>query len=187
MTDEILEKASKIKSDIATLDKIIFPAGISDELLGELKEWVNKQKKRLEKEFKRLDDIDEFIGYCYVNGIDFLYMNKGEENGKWFCDKIRNEFDEYEREANKGMEIPDKEPEMTKEEMKTYLMSTGLYENTDTDMFYEDRMMDTDKTIPIKNLVERVVSVDKEFGNKPWNIRQILTNIDMIVPLEDRK
>ena len=47
MTDKILEKASKIKSDIAALDKIIFPAGISDELLDELKEWVNKQKKRL--------------------------------------------------------------------------------------------------------------------------------------------
>ena len=76
---------------------------------------------------------------------------------------------------------------MKKEEMKTYLMSTGLYENTDKDMFYEDRMMDTDKTIPIKDLVERVVGVDKEFDNKPWNIRQILTNIDMIVPLEDRK
>lgn len=45
MTDEILEKASKIKSDIETLDKIIFPAGISNELLGELKEWINKQKK----------------------------------------------------------------------------------------------------------------------------------------------
>lgn len=114
-------------------------------------------------------------------------MGKGEKNGKWFCDKIRNEFNESEREANKGMEIPDKEPEMTKEEMKTYLMSTGLYENTDTDMFYEDIMMDTDKTIPIKDLVERVVGIDKEFGNKPWNIRQILTNIDMIVPLEDRK
>ena len=67
MTDEILEKASKIKSDIAILDKIIFPVEISDELLGELKEWINKQKKRLEKEFKRIDDIDEFIGYCYVN------------------------------------------------------------------------------------------------------------------------
>lgn len=44
MTDEISKKASKIKSDIATLDKIIFPAGISDELFGELKEWIGKQK-----------------------------------------------------------------------------------------------------------------------------------------------
>lgn len=44
MTDDILEKASKIKSDIAALDKIIFPVGISNELLGELKEWIGKQK-----------------------------------------------------------------------------------------------------------------------------------------------
>ena len=48
-------------------------------------------------------------------------------------------------------------------------------------------MMDSNKTIPIKDLVERVIGVDEEFGNKPWNIRQILTNIDMIVPLEDRE
>ncbi len=187
MTDEILEKASKIKSDIAALDKIIFPAGISDELLCELKEWVDKQKKRLETEFKRLDDIDEFIGYCYVNGISFTYMSKGEQDGTWFCNKVRKEFNEYQKELNKEIVIPDKESEMKKEEMKTYLMSTGLYENTGSDMYYEKKMMDADKTIPISELVERFIGVDKEFGNRPWNIRQILTNIDMIVPLEDRK
>ena len=76
---------------------------------------------------------------------------------------------------------------MTKEEMKNYLMSTGLYENTDTDMFYEKRMMDTNKTIPISELVERFIDVDKEFNGESWNIRQILTNIDMIIPVEDRK
>ena len=31
--------------------------------------------------------------------------------------------------------------EMTKEEMKEYLMLTGLYKDTDTDMFYEEEMM----------------------------------------------
>ena len=76
---------------------------------------------------------------------------------------------------------------MTKEDMKTYLMSTGLYENTDVDMFYEEHMMDTNKTISVSELVERIISVDKEFTNELWNIRQTLTNIDMIVPLEDRK
>ena len=75
---------------------------------------------------------------------------------------------------------------MNKEEMKDYLISTGLYENTDIDMFYEERMMDTDKTIPISELVERIIGIDKEFNGEPWNIRQILTNIDMIVPVEDR-
>ena len=27
---------------------------------------------------------------------------------------------------------------------------------------------------------------NKEFHGEPWNIRQILTNIDMIIPVEDR-
>ena len=75
---------------------------------------------------------------------------------------------------------------MTKQEMKTYLMSTGLYENMDTDMFYEDRMMDSNKTVPIKDLVERFIDIDKEFNGRPWNIMQILTNINMIIPVEDR-
>lgn len=57
---------------------------------------------------------------------------------------------------------------MTKEEMKNYLMSTGLYENTDADMFYEERMMDTNKTIPISELVERFIDVDKEFNGESW-------------------
>ena len=57
---------------------------------------------------------------------------------------------------------------MTKEEMKEYLKSTN-------------------KTVPVKDLVERFIKIDKEFNGEPWNILQILTNIDMIVPVEDRK
>ena len=44
-----------------------------------------------------------------------------------------------------------------------YLMSTGLYENTDVDMFYEKKMLDENKTVPIRDLIERFVGVDKEF------------------------
>lgn len=76
---------------------------------------------------------------------------------------------------------------MTKEEMKEYLVSTGLYENTRCDLYYPEKMMSTDKTVPIKDLVERFIEIDKEFNREPWNILQILTNIDMIVPVEDRK
>lgn len=73
------------------------------------------------------------------------------------------------------------------EKMVAYLMSTGLYEDSDADMFYEKRMMRSDKSIPIKDLVERFIDIDKEFNGESWNIRQILTNIDMIIPVEDRE
>ena len=76
---------------------------------------------------------------------------------------------------------------MTKEEMKEYLVSTGLYENTRCDLYYPEQMMDTDKTVPISDLVERFIDVDKEFNGESWNILQILTNINMIIPVEDRK
>lgn len=99
MTDEMLNKANCIKSDIAALDKIIFPIGISDELLDELKEWIDKQKQKLEKEFQKLGNIDEFISYCYINGIDFTYMGKGEKDGRWFCEKVRKEYEEYAKET----------------------------------------------------------------------------------------
>ena len=76
---------------------------------------------------------------------------------------------------------------MLENEMTAYLMSTGLYENSDADMFYEKRMMRSDKTIPIKDLVERFIDIDKEFNGESWNIQQILTNIDMFIPVEDRE
>lgn len=71
--------------------------------------------------------------------------------------------------------------------MTAYLMSTGLYEDPDADMYYEKRMMRSDKAIPIKDLVERFIDVDKEFNGEPWNIRQILTNIEMVIPVENRE
>lgn len=53
-------------------------------------------------------------------------------------------------------------------------------------VYNEQRMIDSDKTVPVKELVERFIDIDKAFGGEPWNIQQILANIDMIVPLEDR-
>lgn len=81
---------------------------------------------------------------------------------------------------------------MTKEEMCEYLISTGLYDKGTakhpyTNLFNEKRLMETDKTIPIKELVERFIKIDKEFKGESWNIRQILANIDIIIPVEDRK
>ena len=52
---------------------------------------------------------------------------------------------------------------MKNEEIIDYLMSTGLYENTYVDMFYEKKMLDENKTVPIRDLVERFVGIDKNF------------------------
>lgn len=81
---------------------------------------------------------------------------------------------------------------MSEKEMLDYLLSTGLYErgskkNPYGEMYYEQQMLQTDKTIPIKELVERFIEIDKEFRGKSWNIMQILSNINMIIPVEDKK
>lgn len=75
---------------------------------------------------------------------------------------------------------------MTEHEMIEYLKSTGLYEEYE-DFFYEKEMMNTNKTVPISDFVERFIEIDKEFEGIPWNILQILININMIIPVEDRK
>ena len=75
---------------------------------------------------------------------------------------------------------------MTNQEVIEYLKSTGLYDNHER-FFYEKRMLNTDKTIPIKDLVKRFVRTDKEFNGRSWNILQILANIDIIIPVEDRE
>lgn len=73
---------------------------------------------------------------------------------------------------------------MPKQEMLEYLKSIGF---DDSDLYYPSEMIDSNKTIPIKELVERFVEIDKEYNNEDWNIMQILTNIDIIIPIEDRK
>lgn len=76
---------------------------------------------------------------------------------------------------------------MTRQEMIDYLLSTNLYEEGDKDLYYEKHMIDDGKTVPIRDLVERFIEIDKEFNGESWNILQILKNINMIIPLEDRK
>lgn len=73
---------------------------------------------------------------------------------------------------------------MSKQEMLEYLKSIGF---NNGDLYYPNKMMDSNKTISIKELVERFVEIDKEYNNKDWNIMQILANINIIMPIEDRK
>lgn len=74
---------------------------------------------------------------------------------------------------------------MKKNEMLNYLKSLEICKNEN--LFYEKQMINSNKTIPIRDLVERFIEIDKEYENQPWNILQILTNINMIIPVEDRK
>lgn len=76
---------------------------------------------------------------------------------------------------------------MTLEGMCDYLISTGLYEKKGLDLSYVKDMIDSDKTIPIKDLVERFIKIDSTYNGELWNIRQILSNINIIIPVEDRK
>lgn len=80
---------------------------------------------------------------------------------------------------------------MTKQEMLDYLLSTGLFGRGTkgypyAGLLYEETMIDSDKTVPISELVERFITIDKVYNGQPWNLLQILSNIDMIVPVEDR-
>ena len=65
---------------------------------------------------------------------------------------------------------------MTKQEKLDYLRSTGMWEEED-DLFYEDRMMDSQEIVTIKDLTERFIDIDREFNGRPWNLLQILANI----------
>lgn len=81
---------------------------------------------------------------------------------------------------------------MTKQEMLDYLLSTGLFGKGTkghpySGLYYEEMMLDSDKTVPISELVERFIEIDKAYNGQPWNLLQILSNIDMIVPVEDRE
>lgn len=76
---------------------------------------------------------------------------------------------------------------MKSKEMCDYLISTDLYKEKGIAISCVKDMIEFNKTIPIKDLVERFIEVDKFYKGKPWNIRNILTNISMIKPIEDRK
>lgn len=40
--------------------------------------------------------------------------------------------------------------------------------------------MDSQEIVTIKDLAERFIDIDREFNGRPWNILQILANIQQI-------
>lgn len=47
-------------------------------------------------------------------------------------------------------------------------------------------MFNTDKTVSIKELAEQFIEIDECYKGEPWNIKQILNNINMVLPIEDK-
>lgn len=81
---------------------------------------------------------------------------------------------------------------MSKQEQLDYLVSTGLYENGD--LFYPNKMIENENAyVSVSDLVERFIDVDKYFSEQEgksyteWNLRQILGNINMLIPCTKEK
>nr|DAE28724.1 MAG TPA: hypothetical protein [virus sp. ctmTa7] len=148
-------------------------------------------KPYYEIKYKKLGDDSYYIGYSSFSlnlVLDWkrehfeLVECRDSDNYETIIERLERFVDALDEGIDSIYEHP-----MTNKEIIDYLVSTGLYENTEGDMFYEKKMLDENKTVPIRDLVERFVDVDKEFNGEPWNIMQILKNIDMVIPVEDRK
>ncbi len=74
--------------------------------------------------------------------------------------------------------------QMKKNEILEYLENTELFSRCD--LRQTEEMLNDHKSIPINELVERFVEIDKEYSGEPWNILQILAQIKIIVPMEER-
>ena len=66
--------------------------------------------------------------------------------------KYQNFIEKINEDENSTEDDENKEP-MTKQEIIEYLESTGLYKNTESDMYYEKKMLDENKTVPIRDLL----------------------------------
>lgn len=130
---------------------------------------------------KTLQNQDKIINHLKLNKYNYDFLRTRMLSDE--CFGIAQKHQNY---VERTREDDDNEEPMTNEEILEYLKSTGLYDSR-TALSYVKDMLNDNKTIPIAELVERIVEIDKAFRNRPWNILQILTNINMIVPLEDRK
>ena len=62
--------------------------------------------------------------------------------------KYQNFIEKINEDENSTEDDENKEP-MTKQEIIEYLASTGLYKNTESDMYYEKKMLDENITQPL--------------------------------------
>lgn len=108
MTEEIFKRAEQIKQDIFVLRNQTMMETASPELSKSWRNWVEENIRKLNMEFENLDNVDKFIGFAYVRGIDFSYMGTAKKSGHRFCQEVRQEFDEYLKENDRENEIRSK-------------------------------------------------------------------------------
>jgi hypothetical protein len=108
------------------------------------------------------DDFEDFEFYEDGNGkYMVVYDATGVRNGGW----IPLYFTEYENEPDKS----------------------GNYEKDINDL-KEQILKDGDTLVSKRDLLERFCEMDKEYNSEPWNLLQILSNINILIgeePCED--
>lgn len=73
---------------------------------------------------------------------------------------------------------------MRDETILKYLSTTPCYREGDSSLFDEEEMLKGNKYVPLRDVVERFVDIDRYYRGEPWNIKQILKNLNMIQPIE---
>ena len=56
--------------------------------------------------------------------------------------------------------------------------------NSGTEIDIEIMTENPNKYVNLKELVERFIEVDEYYNHEPWNLEQIIANINIIVPVE---
>lgn len=64
------------------------------------------------------------------------------------------------------------------------LMAITNAEDSKTINDIETMTENSNMYINLKNLVERFIKIDEEYNHEPWNLEQIIANINMIIPVE---
>lgn len=82
-------------------------------------------------------------------------------------------------------QLIEEEKILERKEILDYLEDTELFSRSD--LRNADNTLNNNQSVPVNELAERFIKIDKEFSGRPWNILQILSQINMIVPVEDRK
>lgn len=78
--------------------------------------------------------------------------------------------------------------ELTKQEELQWLVDSGQFPNEDIACGFisQKKLINSDKTISISDLVYEFIERDMVFGGKSWDLCSILSVINMVIPIEDR-
>lgn len=59
--------------------------------------------------------------------------------------------------------------------------------NKEVQEYVKEMTENPDAYINLKELVERLVEIDEYYNHEPWNLMQILANINLFIPVEIKK